>query len=70
MSYFVKTLSVAVSQSRGRFLGWTCPSESGPSEARQESFLAFGERRMGQASKCAGVRHMQGRDERDLFEDL
>ena len=29
-----------VSQCRGRFLGRTSPSESGPSEAMQESFLA------------------------------
>ena len=34
-------------------------SESLASEARQEYFLAFGKRRVEQASKCAGVRHMR-----------
>ena len=49
-----------VSQCRGRLLGWHMSSESLASEARQESFLAFGKRRVEQASKCAGVRHMRG----------
>lgn len=45
------------SQSQGCFLGRKGPSKSGPTEARQDSILAFGEHTLEQARERPDVHH-------------